>query len=620
MSLTFEIAPPSAEADAIAEGTRSKLMKLVQDAADTADAVVTELSKADIRAARQEGAAAFEQLRAVLSVPGGDAGTDLVHALTRSIRKMGDTRVEDYRTLSYQFEGIVKAYNAAVHQAGLKVDDRLKATLGIALFCEYHDSAAYSWLEMQGLPGGGLGVPFYPFQELCDEHKLSEYVHYSWGNSGKADTAARAAVNASVFNEVYVETWRGMMQVQLSHCRPLMLPYTDVDGPWVAGFASAEDSMRGRFTRCPLGSWLASRGAGDGRVKLDVERIKAVGSTGHFVVYPNDIAFGNLYEKGGRGRVSSCMAAPREDYCTVDGLHPTDMYSSSYFGRGDNGLALVMQYQGSEVAGRGILNTETMQVVRWYGNVQGKRALLRAGVRTDYNALEGSWLVHYPFQNNSTRVVAPYVDGDYQGAWVDDKAGRMYLTSGGDCLCETDGYFDLDQVYCQYNGHNVPRDDATYQSEHNNFIADDICDDWRCALIQEWCDEDDRYTLYLDGYQVEVCRRVAVDRIDQYLTKIDSTQEMLDDGVEDQNYTGRGQWATIPQRATPAPGFRSFNWAEPAAMAAAPVLAADFSELKARSVAAMDEAVATGTGRILSPAAQYGCPCPLCRIERGEGL
>jgi hypothetical protein len=626
MSLNFAIMPADADASQEATETRDKLAKIIESVGVLSDAAPEPLSKDRIRDLRKSGAESFgmfydgEYAQNNYS-PTMTTQARLINGLTAGMYKMTarESRSTSSRDLTYMWEGIVKAFNAAVHASKLKMDDEFKATLGLAFFKDYHNGHVSVWLERKGLLP--RAVQYWPFQENIEEFRLNLFVHYGLGNDGAVDKATRETLNQALKGQ-RAPDWTGTpLDVELRHCRPVMMVYFDADGPWAAGFASADDACRGRFTRCPLGSWMSARGADDETVKQEVERIKAMNSTGNFELYPNDCLFGDLYEQGASDGVSSCMACSRDEFCLWDDHHPTDAYSSAYHGSGDNGLVLVVERKNGNVAGRGILNVNTKKYVRWYGAVTGDRALTRAGMKRTPSALKGSWLAMLQHPTMESRIVAPYVDGDYQGARVSRPERRVYFTDDcGDALCETGGYYDLDSVYCVDTGEHNDRCYSIYQCEHNNWVSDGLDDDWRCPVIGEWCHEDERVEIMLDGEMVYVCNRVGEQRTSQYLNVIESPE----DDPDAVNYTGRGRWATV-QVNTPytPPPVQRFSWDElPIAQAAAPrpVLATDFATLEARIEEAMRDGATmsiqsgTRTGRLIQEwPVVPGCRCDLCR-------
>jgi hypothetical protein len=617
MSLNFEIVEPGKGASQLAYKTRAALSQFIHEAQPLLQGpALAELSKESVRSFKDQGAAAFNQM---LSAENDIPGTLPLAKPLRAFAKAWNSSIagDHYRTLSYTFEGMVRAMNAHLHSAGIKLDTRSQVVL-MATFNREHTSGGWDTIrtELTGL-GQWEGISIW---NRCwvnmNQYELADtWVQKTSPNSYSADRDPALFQGmrqqfSQWFEEMLPPTWGGDTYPRGAINGPWSVPivYDDVDGPWVAGLLTPQDCIRLRFTRVRLGSWLSTIGLDDDTVRTTVEQIKANNTSGGtFKVYPNDVLFGAVYEamaREGKG-VSSCMAAPANEYDTWDGIHPTDVYSSAHFGSDDNGLALFTYMVGGVRIGRGIVNTESMACVRWYGSVHGERALRRVGIQHNSCALKGSWLA---LVQDGNRMIAPYLDGDVE--YVKDEGDRLLITNdGGMYASETSGVIGVNEVYCCDDEEYHDQDDCTFQSESNTWISE-YCDDWRCPVIGEYCPAGARSTIYLDGEEVEVHERVT-DRINSYLTQIDPTEDMLDEHgewddteegcelVDDSdvpyNYTGKGPWATVAQPMRSL-SIQTFSRGEaPVARAAAPV-------------------PATG----LSIPAQTGCDCILCRRERGE--
>lgn len=623
MSLSFQVMPRDDAAVETAIETRQYLSDLlVRIQPLLATPALAELSKEDIRQHRAVGASKFYGHET--ATPGQKVNS-LIQFMQYDARS---TRVG-----SYVFEGVVKEFHRALHQAGQKLDEELRALITVRIFRDYIGGPVYTFCAERGVDG--FGAPFTPWMECLSDWQLGPLVDGPYGVRSSATEQARADVqqylNAA---PVACRWWDQPGPVPLNYARPLVLCYTDTDGPWVAGFLTVADLSRARFSRVRLGTWLATLGVPDDKVKSVVEKAKASSAGAQFELHPNDIPFGDLYVRG-RDNVSSCMAAPADEYETWDDIHPTDVYSSSYYGSGDNGLCLVTQVLVDEIIGRGILSAKTGHVVRWYGNVEGRRALERVGIRINGYALKGSWL---SLHDMGRKFIAPYVDGDVEYGRVSHSDGRVYLGNDGVYLSETSGVVGQDEVYCEDDGEYHDRDECEYQSENNNYVSPN-CDDWRCTLLCEWDSEDNRESIYLDGEKVEVCGRVLA-RTSQYLTEIPATEDMLEEFAEyddngdiinaddvPTNYTGRGAWATVPQAH---PAFSFFSSEVPTVEASGGVI---------QPALAAEPPARTVTGRISASNPQIanlpedarrmadwvgpdiqvvaGCNCAYCRTMRG---
>lgn len=633
MSLNFEIAEPGQGASELAYKTRAALSKFIADAAPLLEVpALAELSKEAIRSLKDEGASAFKTQieRCGAPAPEFHPLRNVLLAYGPAFNAIAERGSDDYRQFSYKFEGLIRAVGAHLHSIGLKLDNEAQVLL-MSVLNKDHLSIFWDAFRCERLGMERWQCPnMWGFLWTCTNQfelhdvwvRLSQFNQYSPGSDPVGMRGFREQFS-EWFNVEVEDRWSGA-HPRGPVCGPWTSPvlYLDADGPWVAGLLTPQDMLRMRFTRVRLGSWLTTLGMADDDVRGIVERVKSESAgEGTFLVYPNDSLFGKVYQamaNEGKG-VSSCMAAPTEEYNTWDDIHPTDVYSSAHFGTGDNHLALFTYKVGENRIGRGIVNTESMRCVRWYGSVNGDRALKRIGIKIDRYALKNSWLA---LVQSGKRMIAPYLDGDIEYVKADQSAGRLYITQDGATMaCETSGVLGINEVYCidDYEYHD--EEECTYQSESNSWISPD-CDDWRCPVIDEWSPPDDRAIIYLDGEEVEVSERVA-SRMDSYLTVIDPTEDMLDEhgeweetddgeelvGTDDVpvNYTGRGVWATVAMPVSAPPQVQTFSWDTPFSQAAAPapVLAAD---------------VAQQLPAAMSIYAQMGCTCTDCRIERGELL
>lgn len=617
MSLTFHIEAPEAGANQLAFKTRAALSEFIQGAEPLLQAPrITALDKSTIQSLKAEGAAAYaEEMAAYHGRPlpiGCLPFSYMLRAFGEAFNKLDRYNISDVRAYSYKFEGLVRAYQADMHKAGIKASAEQHAMQLAYMNSDYVGS---SWSE---LVTEKLGVARYEgprihgqFTPLSEQMGL--YACYYKVSHGY-DHALAACLN-TMFADMYnapVSMWGSVQERGYIH-GPLVavVPYFEEDGPWVAGFATPLDMCRMRFTRVRLGSWLSTIGCSDSQVKQLVEKAKSTQAGGSFRVFPNDIRFGSIYT-GMAEAVNSCMAGPASDYYTWDGIHPTDVYSASWFGSEDNNLALFVFEVAEELVGRGIVNTRTMKCVRWYGNVAGERALRRCGIKVDGSAFKGSWLACV---RNSREFIAPYLDGDLD--YVKDVGNKLMIGESGLYASETSGVLGVEEVYCIDTDDYADRDDCTYQPESNTWISSE-CDDWRCPIIGEWAPEGERETVFLDGEETEVHPRVVA-RISTYLRSTDATDGMLEEFADwddesgemvdasgvPENYTRRPAWGGYVEHARPVQWFSRDESPLAQAAAPAPVLAA---------------CVAQQLPAAMSIYAQMGCACTDCRIERGELL
>lgn len=252
---------------------------------------------------------------------------------------------------------------------------------------------------------------------------------------------------------------------------------------FVGGFFTEQDKRRFRYTSKRLGSYLASLGWDDLSVREFVEHDRVSRAAAKFTIYPNDITWGDLYVGG----VDSCMS---RQACSYDSskfdVHPVDVYASSYFGSGDNKLALfTTQDADGKLIGRGIVSCATQQCVRWYGDYNGERALKNAGIRINEDALADSWLA---LIGDNESFVHPYVDGCFYYGQINKNSGRIYLDdSDGHDLEDTSGLqYNCETVYCAVTDRSVPMHQATYFEWQDIWVHDDVVDGYdRCHVTDE---------------------------------------------------------------------------------------------------------------------------------------
>lgn len=336
----------------------------------------------------------------------------------------------------------------------------------------------------------------------------------------------------------------------------LIAYFDDAGEPFVAGLLTPHDVLTLRFRRVRLGSYLAELGKEDEWVRNIVNRVKAEQATAQFVVYPNDYLWGRVYADG-CAAVESCMSYEPGHWDDMEYFptqHPIDAYSSAYWGSGDNGLALVVQVDaGGDMLGRGILNTKSGNIVRWYGSVSGGRALSRlAGMDVeDDSALEGSWLALLTDEGTEVpadmagRFVHPYVDGTRsQGTVEHDTRRVMLLNDGEQDLQDTCGwsYTGEESVYCSYNGRTYRAGAVTRQPITRYCVRTASLEaaraEWVCPITGEWVPEDCRGLVTLDGNRVTA--------IDAYYINEAIEQGKLT-GYRTKSRAGRYTFLTIKQ-------------------------------------------------------------------------
>lgn len=523
MSIQLKIAEPQHGASEEATATRESLQQWIESVQDKCgDTLVQAMDHAEAARQVQTGRDWFQ------GELGFTRNTDrllayrMIYSFVRALNSAGSRMEDDPRVASYRVEGVMRAFAKAVFDNKLSFN-----AMERRVYMDLTSGGAYilgiAYANTVNYTGGG-DLYLQPFLESLGRARGATDGFVDQRNAQLRISNEVTGTPFEYYGSHYtVDEARGRMIIPVG--------YMDVDGPWVAGFLTPDDTARFRFTRKRLGAWLKDSGLyNDEEIRAAVEQAKAQQTGGVFTIYPNDVLFGEIYYDG-RDNVSSCMASSPDHYSTWAGIHPCDVYSTAYHGVGDNGLALFTAEDGiGELVGRGIWNRSTKKIVRWYGDEKKFRALNRLGMERCTGALEGAWLAHIA---NGSKFIAPYVDGDIEYGKVAADEGRVYISNTGSIgLMETSGVVGVETVYCVDDDEYHDREECTYQSEHNNYIWDVDCLDWECAVTQEWADSNCRSTIYLNGVEVEVSDRVIA-RAHQYLRAVEPTEGMLEEFDED---------------------------------------------------------------------------------------
>jgi hypothetical protein len=528
MSIQLKIAEPQHGASEVATATRESLQQWIESVQDKCgDRLAQVLDSAEAAKHVQCGRGWFED--ALVDTYNGTRppAYRMILAFMRALSRTGSRMEGDARVASYRVEGVMRAFAKAVFDNKLSFSP-MERRVYMDLTSGGADMSGIAYANTVNYTGGG-DIYLQPFLESLGRAKgaIDGFVE---------QRKAQLRISNEVSGTPFVYYGSGYILDEARGRMIIPVGYMDVDGPWVAGFLTPDDTARLRFTRKRLGAWLKDSGLyNDEEIRATVEQAKTQQTGGVFTIYPNDVLFGEIYYAGvnaGGNTVGSCMASPPDDYCTWDGIHPCDVYSTAYYGVGDNGLALfTAENEVGDMVGRGIWNRSTKKIVRWYGDATKFRALSRIGMERDTEALEGAWLAHIA---NGSKFIAPYVDGDIGCGKVAADEGRVYLRSDGSIsLSETSGVVGVETVYCEDDGEYHDREECTYQSEHNNYIWNDtLLDEWMCCVTGEWVEESYRRYVYISGEESEVSVRV-INRLSQYLREVEPTEDMLEEFDED---------------------------------------------------------------------------------------
>lgn len=282
--------------------------------------------------------------------------------------------------------------------------------------------------------------------------------------------------------------------------------YTLEGTVWFAGFLNNEDFLKLNFRRMRLGAAVKelTNDSEVARKAVDAART----SEFDFVLYPNDVPFGEVYYSM-RNTVHSCMSGSVDNYRAPFDVHPCDVYSTAHYGQGDNGLVLVQASKDGKPVGRGILNVQTRTIVRWYGEHDARTLLANTfSIEQDSDALDG---VRLALIQDGCRIAAPYLDGNEESVGLDDG----YLVVGiRDVRCDdTTGYRYLGSTQeCCISGDTYLEEDMYYQDASETWYHPDNTDGAvECAVTGEYFARYDTSPHTIDGEDVHVWDGVSLD-------------------------------------------------------------------------------------------------------------
>ncbi|BAS69521.1 hypothetical protein [Pectobacterium phage PPWS1] len=323
--------------------------------------------------------------------------------------------------------------------------------------------------------------------------------------------------------------------------------YTEAEVAMFAGYVTLEDFYKLNYRRIPLaraikeitGSDTAAQKAADVRDVTSYD----------IVLHPNDRPFGAEYVRmrEENSELHSCMTSPAYAYSSPYGVHPCDVYSTAYYGQGDNGLVLVEATQFGIPVGRGILNVYSNTIVRWYG---AYKAIVMLGnlynIHVDADSLDG---VRLALIQDGDLITAPYLDG-CQRVELDD--GVLIVDARGSIeMDDTSGYQETDEedrYECAISGDYYPESELRYQSTTDTYYNPDntgMNHAEHCPVLDEWHDRHSGHYIRIDGEQTWVHDSVTSDELaDDDCTYMDDTigytrspDDYVWDDVNEQYYT-----------------------------------------------------------------------------------
>ena len=175
-----------------------------------------------------------------------------------------------------------------------------------------------------------------------------------------------------------------------------------------------------RCVEMRVGKWLANYYGNGVDFRDAIEDLKAMNVDPTTYLCKTEQEWYDAYENG----PSSCMSG--YDF----GHSPVRVYATTSHGLPDNGLRLFIHYTGElfgddfEVQARAIVNPETKEYVRAYGNAAD--AILRGhGYTRNTGCLGGVMLARIPHPSHSGAVLMPYLDSNQCG--VDEEGSDAFV-------------------------------------------------------------------------------------------------------------------------------------------------------------------------------------------------
>lgn len=264
-----------------------------------------------------------------------------------------------------------------------------------------------------------------------------------------------------------------------------------------------------RCVEMRVGKWLANYYGNGVDFRDAIEDLKAMNVDPTTYLCKTEQEWYDAYENG----PGSCMSGYSFE-CS-----PVRTYATTSHGLPDNGLRLFIQYTGElfgndfKVQARAIVNTETNEYVRAYGNAAD--AILRGhGYTRNTECLEGVMLARIPHPTYIGAVLMPYLDSNQCGvdeegsdAFVirddyeyeaQESEGYIYLgTESARCCCCEERY-SVDDMQETAEGEMVC--DGCVEDEEFVYVVgrEGLYNRWGCT----WSDYHDAYVCDRD---IEYC-------------------------------------------------------------------------------------------------------------------
>ena len=264
-----------------------------------------------------------------------------------------------------------------------------------------------------------------------------------------------------------------------------------------------------RCVEMRVGKWLANYYGNGVDFRDAIEDLKAMNVDPTTYLCKTEQEWYDAYENG----PGSCMSGYPFEHS------PVRTYATTSHGLPDNGLRLFIQYTGElfgddfEVQARAIVNPETKEYVRAYGNAAD--AILRGhGYTRNTGCLEGVLLARIPHPSHSGAVLMPYLDSSQCG--VDEEGSDAFVIRGDYEYeaQESEGYIYVgtETARCCCCGERYPVD-GMQETAGGEMVCDGCIEEeefvhavGRRGLYNRWsCTWSDYHDAYVYDGDVEHC-------------------------------------------------------------------------------------------------------------------
>lgn len=291
-----------------------------------------------------------------------------------------------------------------------------------------------------------------------------------------------------------------------------------------------------RCVEMRVGKWLANYYGNGVDFRDAIEDLKAMNVEPTTYLCKTEQEWYDAYENG----PGSCMSGYSFEHS------PVRTYATTSHGLPDNGLRLFIQYTGElfgddfEVQARAIVNTETNEYVRAYGNAAD--AILRGhGYTRNTGCLEGVMLARIPHPQRTGAVLMPYLDSDQCGVDADGEDAFIIRDDYEHEAQESEGYIYVDTAtaLCHCCGERYPVD-GMQETAEGDMVCDGCIEDGdfvhpvgREGLYDQCdCTWSDYHEAYVHDRDIEYCAVEGVVHDSEELVYAQDRQVLIEHAEE----------------------------------------------------------------------------------------